>query len=188
MPESEWEEFEATMRSTLPISFRLTGTASEASVASLRSYMKQAHVGSVLSAGGRKLEPIAWYPNEMAWRFDVSRAELRGKGPANPSDAPADGSDSREPSLVRFHQFLKREGDLGSLSRQEEVSMVAAASLREPARCALLHTSRMPPARRSAARTRRAGEARAVQTCGFLAGVSRVLFAPLRSPCCLSAP
>ena len=35
-------------------------------------------------------KPIAWYPGLLAWRFEVSRAQLRGKGkPLGARPAPA---------------------------------------------------------------------------------------------------
>ena len=40
-------------------------------------------------------KPIAWYPGLLAWRFEVSRAQLRGKGKplgARPAHAAAAGS------------------------------------------------------------------------------------------------
>ena len=33
--------------------------------------------------------PIAWYPGRLAWRFDVSRSILRGKGALKNDDTPA---------------------------------------------------------------------------------------------------
>ena len=87
----------------------------------------------------------------LAWRFDVSRSVLRGKGVKKPTDeAPSEAAGSsaeaaadavEEPekpaaqpvaetdaaslaALAAFHAFLMEEVELGNMSRQEEVSMV----------------------------------------------------------------
>ena len=62
--------------------------------------------------------PIAWYPGRLAWRFDVSRAILRGKGALKNDETPA------ARTLAAFHNFLMAETELGMIARQEEVSMV----------------------------------------------------------------
>jgi len=50
---------------------------------------------------------MAWYPGKLAWQMSVSRAQLR-----------------KVPIFGRLHDFIKRECDIGSLTRQEAVSMV----------------------------------------------------------------
>jgi 16S rRNA C967 or C1407 C5-methylase (RsmB/RsmF family) len=59
---------------------------------------------------GQEVEPpyaMPWYPNELAWHMNFSRAALR-----------------KMPVLTALHEFIKRENDAGSISRQEAVSMV----------------------------------------------------------------
>lgn len=51
--------------------------------------------------------PMPWYPNKLAWHMNFSRAQLR-----------------KMPVLNALHEFIKRENDAGSISRQEAVSMV----------------------------------------------------------------
>jgi 16S rRNA C967 or C1407 C5-methylase (RsmB/RsmF family) len=50
---------------------------------------------------------MPWYPNKLAWHMNFSRAQLR-----------------KSPMLAGLHEFIKRENDAGSISRQEAVSMV----------------------------------------------------------------
>lgn len=50
---------------------------------------------------------MPWYPNKLAWHMNFSRAQLR-----------------KMPVLTALHEFIKRENDAGSISRQEAVSMV----------------------------------------------------------------
>ena len=64
--------------------------------------------------------PIAWYPGRLAWRFDVSRSVLRGKGVCKTGGVET----STQATLSGFHHFLMAETELGTISRQEEVSMV----------------------------------------------------------------
>ena len=69
----------------------------------------------VAKTGTEKPEPfkvtppqrIPWYPDGLAWQFDVPRGVLR-----------------RSPELTRFHQFLLMETEEGNISRQEAVSMI----------------------------------------------------------------
>ena len=123
VPEEEWDAFIGTLREPLGVSFRITGHHEDPSSTSLRNYMEKAHIAHL---GGLVMDdqpvpppyPIAWYPGRMAWRFDVSRSTLRGKGALKNDDSPA------ARTLASFHNFLMIETELGAISRQEEVSMV----------------------------------------------------------------
>ena len=46
-------------------------------------------------------QPLPWYPAQLAWQFDVSRAELRGKGAAADAPPPAGAA-----TLAAFHAWL----------------------------------------------------------------------------------
>lgn len=50
---------------------------------------------------------MPWYPNQLAWHMSFSRGDLR-----------------KMPVLAQLHEFMKRENDAGSITRQEAVSMV----------------------------------------------------------------
>jgi len=121
--EEEWDAFITTLRDPLGVSFRITGHPDDPASVSLRDYMERQHLSllSGLELDGQPVPPpypITWYGNRMAWRFDVSRNVLRGKGAMKNDDSLA----SR--TLAAFHNFLMAETELGTISRQEEVSMV----------------------------------------------------------------
>ena len=123
VPDSEWDAFLSSLRQPLGVSFRITGHPSDPSSIALRDYMERQHVSRLGSlVVDDKLVPppypISWYPGRMAWRFDVSRSILRGKGELKFDESPA------ARTLASFHHFLMTETELGAISRQEEVSMV----------------------------------------------------------------
>lgn len=53
------------------------------------------------------LEPIKWYPNNLAWTSNLSRRFLR-----------------RSEILQKLHRFLVEDSECGAISRQEAVSMI----------------------------------------------------------------
>ena len=112
-------------RQPLGTSFRITGHPEDPAAVALRNYMEENHIAHMreLDLDGTPVpppKPIAWYPGRLAWRFDVSRSVLRGKGVRkNAGCAP-----EVEATMARFHTFLMAENDFGTISRQEEVSMV----------------------------------------------------------------
>ncbi|KAG2635617.1 hypothetical protein PVAP13_2NG400100 [Panicum virgatum] len=53
------------------------------------------------------IRPLPWYPGNLAWHLNFSRMQLR-----------------RNQALESFHEFLKRENEVGNITRQEAVSMV----------------------------------------------------------------
>ncbi|KAH9301593.1 hypothetical protein KI387_013176, partial [Taxus chinensis] len=53
------------------------------------------------------VRPLPWYPDKLAWRLNFSRMELR-----------------KNQMLLRIHEFLKQENEIGNITRQEAVSMV----------------------------------------------------------------
>ena len=122
--ESEWDSFISTLREPLGVSFRITGHPDDPASISLRDYMERQHISMLQGLelpDGQPVPPpypISWYGNRMAWRFDVSRSLLRGKGAVKGDDSLA----ARK--IAAFHHFLMAETELGTISRQEEVSMV----------------------------------------------------------------
>jgi 16S rRNA C967 or C1407 C5-methylase (RsmB/RsmF family) len=108
--EEEFEQFYSTLKTPLPVSFRITGSRSNAF--ELREYMKNElfpKLNSVVIDGVSvpPPTPIPWYPNELAWVYDCGRTALR-----------------RSPDVNEFHRFLVSETEVGNLSRQETVSMI----------------------------------------------------------------
>ncbi|KAJ1510023.1 hypothetical protein HMI54_001904 [Coelomomyces lativittatus] len=108
LPEEEWTPFLEHCKSTLPITFRFTGSNDDA------SKLSQLFLDTFFSS--KDSEPIetslpipteiSWYPG-IAWQMDVSRSIVR-----------------KSDSYKRFHQFLMTETELGHIARQEAVSML----------------------------------------------------------------
>ena len=123
VPEGEFDDFMSTLRQPLGVSFRVTGHPEDADSVSMRDYMERHHLQLLdgLELDGQPVPApyeVKWYPGRMAWRFDVSRNVLRGKGVHKGEETPA------ARTLAAFHAFLTAETELGTISRQEEVSMV----------------------------------------------------------------
>jgi len=117
LEEGEWERMEAVMRTALPVTFRLSGPADDADAHALRDEMEARLVAPLLKHASDALQPprpLPWYPQRLAWQFDVSRAALRGKGDQT----------SASDDLKRLHSWLLQETDLGRVQRQEAASMV----------------------------------------------------------------
>eukprot|EP00894_Picocystis_sp_ML_P001080 jgi/Pico_ML_1/51597/g2595.t1 len=113
VPNEEWESFLECLRKRLPSTFRINGSGKYASFLKKKLQEKLVaglHQEGVIEMDGKRLQPprpIAWYPNDLAWHIDCSRNQIR-----------------KVPVLAQIHDFLKRENDIGSISRQEEVSMI----------------------------------------------------------------
>ena len=108
VPADEWEQFIGCLRQPLGVSFRITGHPDDPSSLSLRDYMERAHISrlSSLVMDDQPVPPpypITWYPGRLAWRFDVSRSILRGKGALKNDDSTA------ARNLAAFHNFLMAE-------------------------------------------------------------------------------
>lgn len=135
VPPSEWDAFLAALRTPLGVSFRITGRPDDPTALALRDWMERKHVQRmqqlVVPGAGAvpPPTPIPWLPGRLAWRFDVSRATLRGKGVRRadadgPAQDPTPEEAASKSTLAAFHEFLTQEVELGNMSRQEEVSMV----------------------------------------------------------------
>ncbi|KAI0924993.1 hypothetical protein AcW2_005707 [Taiwanofungus camphoratus] len=110
LPEDEWEAFMETMRNPLPTTFRVAGSRQAARL--LNDTIKEIHVphlGGVVFEGESVSPPaqISWYPEGLAWQFDVPKKVLR-----------------KSPEFKKFHSFLVFETEVGNISRQEAVSML----------------------------------------------------------------
>ena len=111
----EFSQLESCLRTPLPVTWRFSGH-DEGAIA-LRSTMENA----LLPKLAEQPRPLAWYPSRLAWQFDVSRAQLRGKDWEG-ADA-VDGA-GRSDAVKALHEYIVRETDLGRVQRQEAVSMV----------------------------------------------------------------
>ncbi|KAG0348939.1 hypothetical protein BG005_011244 [Podila minutissima] len=110
MSDEEWPVFWEHLKVTLPTTFRITGTRSHA--VEIRDTVKNAFVPHLrdISVDGVIADPprpLAWYPDELGWHFDVPRTLLK-----------------KSPEYAKFHQFLVAETEVGNISRQEAVSMI----------------------------------------------------------------
>ncbi|XP_053694961.1 tRNA (cytosine(34)-C(5))-methyltransferase-like [Sabethes cyaneus] len=113
-PANEWDQFMEKLRSSLPTTFRITGSKSHAR-ALLKIIKEQFFaeyyraVGEFKENGEEIQEPIclSWYPNEFAWQLNLSRKDIRRSEP-----------------LFKLHNFLIAETSSGNISRQEAVSMI----------------------------------------------------------------
>ena len=125
VPDGEWDDFMASLRTPLPTSFRINGSGKYAE--DIRDQIENklfAKVPDVVDAGAAaECEPtepevkpptaVRWYPDRLAWQFNYSRQQLR-----------------RLPHLESIHEFVKRANEYGSITRQEVVSMIPAFFLK----------------------------------------------------------
>ncbi|KAI5067305.1 hypothetical protein GOP47_0017833 [Adiantum capillus-veneris] len=109
VPEEEWDSFLAVLRKPLPAVFRVNSSGPFAM--EIRTQIEEEFAGALnCEVDGEKEElvkPLPWYPGKFAWHLNFSRMQLR-----------------KSQTLSRLHEFLKRENEIGNITRQEAVSMV----------------------------------------------------------------
>lgn len=110
MSADEWDMFMETLRKPLPAAFRINSSSqfsgdikSQLENDFMYSLQAEAPDGSEVEG----IKPLAWYPDNLAWHSNFSRMQLR-----------------KNQTLMRFHEFLKQENEIGNITRQEAVSMV----------------------------------------------------------------
>ncbi|CAG8648449.1 8027_t:CDS:10, partial [Cetraspora pellucida] len=111
IPETEWERFMEVNKITLPTSFRITGSRSNAF--ELRNLMVNVHVpelNKIQFGSDNRSEaprPLLWYPDGLGWQHSAPRNTIKK-------------------SLVfqKFHKWLVAETEVGNINRQEAVSMI----------------------------------------------------------------
>ena len=110
VPEEEWDQFMACLRSSLPASFRITSYFGGQSKA-LRKIVDAPEFKDLAAdesdSSKRALTCLPWYPERYGWQLSLSRIEIR-----------------KSESSLRLHNFLLSESDSGFISRQEAVSML----------------------------------------------------------------
>ncbi|CAI5463911.1 unnamed protein product [Closterium sp. Yama58-4] len=111
LPEAEWDAFVASMRQPLPTTFRINANGPFAM--HIRDEMER-HVAESFSqpleVEGERVEAprvLPWYPDRLGWHLNISRQQLRTL-----------------PQLNRLFDFVKRENEIGAITRQEAVSMI----------------------------------------------------------------
>lgn len=110
VPPEEWKAFLQAFRDPLPTTFRFT-----AGKATTRQLINQMHSKFVpelsdVEFEGQPVPPpkqLEWYPDGLAWQIDVMKNVLR-----------------KQPAFQNFQKFLVTETEVGSISRQEAVSMI----------------------------------------------------------------
>eukprot|EP00398_MALV-I-01_sp_L67-1_P000490 gene491-507_t len=101
--EEEWQKFLASLKAHLPAAIRF----SPPSAKRLRDELITG-LSKVSGIDGLKSEELQWFSDKLAWQWTVlDRRAIR-----------------KEPGLVALKEFLFREEVLGTLSRQEAVSMI----------------------------------------------------------------
>ncbi|KAG7671388.1 hypothetical protein Ndes2526A_g02089 [Nannochloris sp. 'desiccata'] len=111
-PPEEWNDFLATLRLQLPLTFRINGKGrfADALRSRLESDFFAEFSSGPITIDGEVINPpsvLPWYPDKLGWQYDFSRTQLR-----------------KIPILKDLHEFMKRETEIGAITRQEAVSMV----------------------------------------------------------------
>ena len=104
------EEFWAAFQRDLPNSFRFTG--SRAHALAVQDKLRNKYIPEITSITheGSYVDaplPVQWYPDQLAWYMTTPKNIIR-----------------RFPPFASFQKFLVAENDVGSISRQEVVSMI----------------------------------------------------------------
>lgn len=111
----EWDEFMGKLQSNLPVTFRITGSKSQAhtllKIIKDQFFSEYRRAVAEFRDSGEEVIPepqcLSWYPNEFAWQLELSRKDIRRSEP-----------------LYKLHNFLIAETGSGNISRQEAVSMI----------------------------------------------------------------
>lgn len=108
----EFDVMLETFAEPLPTSFRITaqGAFRKDIATALKGDISTLFKDVVSSDKSKKIKPprtLSWYPEELAWTVSAPRQLLR-----------------RNNALAPFHRFLVRMHALGSVNRQEAVSMI----------------------------------------------------------------
>jgi 16S rRNA C967 or C1407 C5-methylase (RsmB/RsmF family) len=119
--DADWEAFLASLRTPLPVTFRISGTPHDSTAVAIRTQLQAGHVAA-LAAVGIESTPLPWYPGRLAWQVDASRKVLllRRQDPSATDPAAPGAGDA----LRAFHAFLMEGADAGHVHRQEAASMV----------------------------------------------------------------
>jgi 16S rRNA C967 or C1407 C5-methylase (RsmB/RsmF family) len=110
--QDEWDLFVAALQKKLPVTWRINGTQQYARIFREKMELNVLSKLKNIDINGYKPQPpfpIAWYPNHLAWRYDINPKLLQ--------------------HLPEFHAFLTCADAHGDITRQEEVSMIPALFL-----------------------------------------------------------
>ncbi|WFD07759.1 multisite-specific tRNA:(cytosine-C(5))-methyltransferase [Malassezia vespertilionis] len=110
VPADEWDAFMESLRAPLPTTFRITsGKPTSRQLLDAMHDIYVPFLSNVEFEGERVVPPrqLDWYPEGLGWHLDVRKNVLR-----------------KSPEFRSFQQFLVHETEVGSISRQEAVSML----------------------------------------------------------------
>ncbi|KAI9320764.1 S-adenosyl-L-methionine-dependent methyltransferase [Dichotomocladium elegans] len=110
LSEEEFDEFYNILKTSLPTTFRITGTRSNKT--QLREIIETMFVPNMqaIEVDGQVFEPpkpLPWYPDHLGWQVNVPRTLLR-----------------KSTEFSNFQKFIVAETEAGNMNRQEAVSMV----------------------------------------------------------------
>ncbi|KAM7535843.1 hypothetical protein Aperf_G00000093543 [Anoplocephala perfoliata] len=111
LSEDEFGKFINVMKTTLPVTFRITGFREHNRC--LLSLLQENYLNSLIekptseSGDAVSVVPLKWYPGQTAWQINSTRLAVR-----------------KTPELKELQKFLVTENEAGNLSRQEAVSML----------------------------------------------------------------
>ena len=106
----DFDIFMNALRLPLPVSFRITGSKQHAT--QLRDYMRNSLFPKLSNVvvDGKAIPPpetVDWYPDELAFVYDIGRGALK-----------------KCEAAQELHKFLVAENEVGNICRQEIVSMI----------------------------------------------------------------
>lgn len=119
--DADWDAFMASLRTPLPVTFRISGMPDDPNAVAVRTQLEAEHVPALADASTPCM-PLPWYPGRLAWQVDASRKVLllrRKESGATDSTAAA-----ASVALRDLHAFLMVGADAGHVHRQEAASMV----------------------------------------------------------------
>lgn len=103
----DFQLFWSSLKEQLPVTFRVNPLHTNYS-ALISSFSSNEFLSRLLSADSNiKLQPVTWYPGQLAWQVNSNRSELR-----------------KQENIKEFHSFLQKANDSGLITRQELVSMI----------------------------------------------------------------
>jgi 16S rRNA C967 or C1407 C5-methylase (RsmB/RsmF family) len=111
----KWEDFLAAARANLPTTFRISPVVAfaEEMKSKIKSHFEDLKIDELakeMKDDDERLkapEPIAWYPDNLAWGMSISKKALK-----------------KTPALEKFHKYIVAETETGNITRQEAVSMI----------------------------------------------------------------
>ncbi|ONM55643.1 S-adenosyl-L-methionine-dependent methyltransferase superfamily protein [Zea mays] len=122
--EEEWDSFMSMLRKPLPATFRINASCQffQDICSQLENDFRKSLETEVTDDHEEDaIRPLPWYPGNLAWHLNFSRMQLRRN---QALESGIIDSSTLTFLLLSFHEFLKRENEVGNITRQEAVSMV----------------------------------------------------------------